>query len=463
MIGEPYIPENITVHLGRPDDNTAQNVTVPFIDYIKNVASSEIFPTWNENALRANIYVIVTYALNRIYTEWYRSKGYNFDITSTTQFDQAYVYGRDVFENISQLVDELFNKFVRKEGTIEPYFTAFCNGTTVQCSGLSQWGSEELAQRGYIPYDILTYYYGKDLQIVSADVHPLEYSFKGTPLKEGMSGNEVKTIQVQLNRIARNYPLIPKIPSVDGIFGAYTKSAVEEFQRIFNLNPTGIVDEATWYKISYIYISIKHLSELDSEGIKYEEVSKQFPEELKVGMQGSDISALQYYLSVIGAYYQKIPPVEVTGYFGTSTEQSVKAFQTVFGINPTGKVDRTTWNEIYRAYDGIFNSISIEDTSTVVIYPNIILKEGVSNEYVKILQEYLTYISQTFPNIPAVNNTGYFGNLTKNSVIAFQKQFGLPPNGVVGSVTWDAIAREYSNLRFSEEKLPYQYPGYTIK
>ena len=154
MLSKPYIPETITVHLGRPDDTSVENVTVPFIEYIKNVASSEIFPTWNENALRANIYVIVTYALNRLYTEWYRSKGYDFDITSTTQYDQAFVYGRDIFENISHLVDELFDDYVTKQGNIEPYFTSFCNGTTVTCSGLSQWGSQELAQKGYVPYDI---------------------------------------------------------------------------------------------------------------------------------------------------------------------------------------------------------------------------------------------------------------------------------------------------------------------
>lgn len=464
MLSKPYIPETITVHLGRPDDTSAENVTVPFIEYIKNVASSEIFPTWNENALRANIYVIVTYALNRLYTEWYRSKGYDFDITSTTQYDQAFVYGRDIFENISRLVDELFDDYVTKQGNIEPYFTSFCNGTTVTCSGLSQWGSQELAQKGYVPYDILTYYYGKDLNILSAEIRTFESSYPGIPLKLGMSGNDIKTIQVQLNRIARNYPLIPKISEVNSIFDVATEEAVRTFQSIFNLNPTGIVDKSTWYKISYIYVSVKRLSELNSEGIKYEDISKQFPEELKTGMQGNDISTLQYYLAVIGAYYERVSPVDITGYFGTNTEQSVISFQKVFGINPdNGIVNRNTWNEIYRAYDGILNSIPLEDINTTVPYPNIILKEGISNEYVRILQEYLTYISQTYSNIPPVSTTGYFGNVTKSSVIAFQKQFGLQPNGIVGSTTWDAISKEYSNLRYGEEKLPYQYPGYIIK
>ena len=279
-----------------------------------------------------------------------------------------------------------------------------------------------------------------------------------------MSGNDIKTIQVQLNRIARNYPLIPKISEVNSIFDVATEEAVRTFQSIFNLNPTGIVDKSTWYKISYIYVSVKRLSELNSEGIKYEDISKQFPEELKIGMQGNDISTLQYYLAVIGAYYERVSPVDITGYFGTNTEQSVISFQKVFGINPAnGIVNRNTWNEIYRAYDGILNSIPLEDINTTVPYPNIILKEGISNEYVRILQEYLTYISQTYSNIPPVSTTGYFGNVTKSSVIAFQKQFGLQPNGIVGSTTWDAISKEYSNLRYGEEKLPYQYPGYIIK
>lgn len=463
MLSDVYIPETITVHLGTPTDTTVENVTVPFAEYVKNVASSEIFPTWDESAIRANIYVIVTYALNRLYTELYRSKGYDFDITSTTQYDQAFVYGRDIFENISQIVDELFNMYVAKQGNIEPYFTSFCNGTTVTCAGLSQWGTQELAQRGYIPYDILTYYYGKDLNILSAEIRSAQESYPNIELRLGSAGNDVKTIQVQLNRVSRNYPLIPKIPEINGIFGVETEDAVMQFQSIFNLPQIGIVDKATWYKLSYIYVSVKRLAELDSEGIKYEEVSKQFPEELYVGLEGNNVSTLQYYLAVIGAYYERIPPVDITGYFGSNTEDSVKAFQKVFGLPVTGRVDRTTWNDIYRAYDGILNSVPLYNNITTVLYPNIILKEGISNEYVKIMQEYLSYINRTYSNIPAVNNTGYFGALTKASVIAFQKQFGLQPNGIVGSTTWDAISREYSNLRYGEEKLPYQYPGYIIK
>lgn len=462
MPGIPYIPEQITVHMGSPDSD-AENITVDFPYYIKNVASSEIYPTWPESSLRANIYVIITYALNRIYTEWYRARGYDFDITSTTQFDQAFVQNRDIFENISQIVDEIFNDYIRKQGSIEPYFTSFCNGTTVTCSGLSQWGTVELANKGYTPYEILKNYYGNDIEIVrNAEVRTNTPSYPEIILNLGMSGNDIRTIQVQLNRISRNYPAIPKIESPDGTFGIQTEEAVKAFQSIFNLNVTGMVDKATWYKIAYIYTSVKRLAELNSEGLSIEEVSKQYSEELRIGMDGSEISNLQYYLAVVGAYYQSVQPVDITGYFGEQTEASVKSFQKVFGLPETGVVDRRTWNDLYRAYLGIIESVPLSEGNDIILYPGIVLKEGMTNEYIRILQNYLSYIHETYPTIPAVNTTGYFGPLTKNSVMAFQRQFGLTPNGLVNANTWNAIANQYSVLKYGYEKQPYQYPGYVI-
>ena len=462
MPGIPYIPEEITVHMGSPDSD-AENITVNFPYYVKNVASSEIYPTWPESALRANIYVIITYALNRIYTEWYRARGYDFDITSTTQFDQAFVQNRDIFENISKIVDEIFNDYVRKQGSIEPYFTSFCNGTTVTCSGLSQWGTVELANRGYTPYEILRNYYGNDIEIVrNAEVRTNTPSYPEIILNLGMSGNDIRTIQVQLNRISRNYPAIPKIESPDGTFGVQTEEAVKAFQSIFNLNVTGMVDKATWYKIAYIYVSVKRLAELNSEGLSIEEVSKQYSEELRIGMDGSEIKNLQYYLAVVGAYYQSVQPVDITGYFGEQTEISVKSFQKVFGLPETGVVDRRTWNDLYRAYLGIIESIPLSEGDHIVLYPGIVLKEGITNEYVRILQNYLSYIHESYPTIPAVNTTGYFGPLTKASVTAFQRQFGLNPNGLVNANTWNEIANQYSVLKYGYEKQPYQYPGYVI-
>ncbi|MBP3746712.1 MAG: peptidoglycan-binding protein [Ruminococcus sp.] len=461
LSGTPFIPETITVHLGTPD-SSAPNVTVDFASYIKNVASSEIFPTWPESALRANIYAITSFALNRIYTEWYRARGYDFDITATTQYDQKFINGREYFQNISYLVDELFNDYVSRQGAVEPLFTAFCNGTTVTCSGLSQWGTVTLANQGLTPYEILQYYYGDDIDIVkNAPVKTAMPSYPDIELKLGSAGNDVRTLQIHLNRISGNYPAIPKIPAADGIFDAATESAVTKFQEVFGLDPNGIVDSATWYRIAYIYTSVKRIAELDSEGVRYEEIENKYTEDLKIGMQSIEVSMLQYYLAVIGAYYEAVQPVEITGYFGENTERSVKSFQRLFGLPQTGEVDRATRNDLYRAYQGIVESVPPKYTA-VALYPGTVLREGDSGESVRIIQEYLTLINRTYPNIPAVNNTGYFGPVTKRSVIEFQKQFGINPSGLIGAVTWDKIAEIYSDLKYGFDKRPYQNPGYTI-
>ena len=461
LSGTPFIPETITVHLGTPD-SSAPNVTVDFASYVKNVASSEIFPTWPESALRANIYAITSFALNRIYTEWYRARGYDFDITATTQYDQKFINGREYFQNISYLVDELFNDYVSRQGAVEPLFTAFCNGTTVTCSGLSQWGTVTLANQGLTPYEILQYYYGDDIDIVkNAPVKTAMPSYPGIELKLGLAGNDVRTLQIYLNRISGNYPAIPKIPAADGIFDAATEAAVTKFQEVFGLDPNGVVDSATWYRIAYIYTSVKRIAELDSEGVRYEEIENKYSEDLKIGMQSIEVSMLQYYLAVIGAYYEAVQPVEITGYFGENTERSVKSFQRVFGLPQTGEVDRATRNDLYRAYQGIVESVPPKYTA-VALYPGTVLREGDSGESVRIIQEYLTLINRTYPNIPAVNNTGYFGPVTKRSVIEFQKQFGINPSGLIGAVTWDKIAEIYSDLKYGFDKRPYQNPGYTI-
>lgn len=463
MNGQPFIPANITVHLGRPDAY-AQNVTVTFPDYIKNVASSEIYPTWPENALRANIYAQISFALNRIYTEWYRSRGYDFDITNSTQFDQAYVQGRDIYENISQIVDEIFNDYLQRQGFVEPLFAQFCNGTTVTCEGLSQWGTVALADQGYTPYSILTNYYGDDINIVTdAPVAINSPSFPGVALGIGKSGNDVKTIQVRLNRISRNYPKIPKIYPVDGIYGQETADAVTEFQRIFNLTPDGIVGKATWWKIAYIFTTVKRLSELDSEGLRLEEVSRQFPSVLREGTQGNGVRVLQYYLSVVSAFYEQVPPIAVDGFFGPMTKQAVIAFQKVYGLAPDGVVGRNTWNELVRAYRGILESVPPEvEGGGVQLFPGLVLKIGITDPSVRTLQEYLSFIADTYPEIPKVPATGYFGEQTRDAVIAFQNRFGLNPDGVVGAVTWDAIASEYSDLRYGFVKRPGQFPGYNL-
>ena len=351
----PYVPQQITVHLGTPNSN-ARNVTVPFSDYVKNVASSEIYPTWDESALRANIYAITSFALNRVYTEFYRSRGYDFDITNSTAFDQYFVEGRSYFDNVARIVDELFNDYLRRPGFVEPLAAKFCNGTTVTCEGLSQWGSQNLAQQGYTSTEILDSYYG-DVEIVNnAPIQGITSSYPGTPLRRGTTGPSVVTVQVSLNRIAQNYPAIPKIPTVDGIFGSRTEAAVRKFQEIFNLTPDGIVGPATWYALVRIYVAVTRLAELRSQGQKFYANSWAVTDPIEQGDRGIKVEHLQYMLSVLSAYIQEIPPLRIDGIFGNATRAAVIAAQQRFGLPQTGIVDATTWDEIYDQFSGIENT-----------------------------------------------------------------------------------------------------------
>ncbi len=463
MAVEPYIPQNITVHLGRPSDTSAPNVTVTFPEYIKNVASSEIYPTWPENALRANIYAQISFAMNRYYTEWYRSRGYDFDITNSTQYDQAFVRGRDVFENIGRIVDDIFNSFVRREGSIEPYFTEYCNGTTVTCPGLSQWGTVDLANAGYSPLEILQSFYGDDIEIVSnVPVRLNSPSFPGYSLRLGDAGNDVQLKQVQLNRISRNYPAIPKIYPVDGVFGKETEDAVREFQRIFNLTVDGIIGNATWNRLSFLYASVKKLGELTSEGIALSDVPQQYPQLLREGDTGIEVRILQYYLAVIGYFYDSVPSVAITGVFDEATTNAVRAFQETFGLNPDGIVGRLTWRDIVRTYRGIEESVD-DVQGGVILYPGTVLRVGSQGEDVEVLQEYLSFIADTYTSIPKVPVTGVFGNQTHDAVVAFQRQFGLErQDGIVGPLTWNRIAEVYEDLTVGYNKQEGQYPGYDI-
>ena len=351
----PYVPQYITVHLGSPSSNAA-NVTVSFPDYVKNVASSEIYPTWDESALRANIFAIVSFALNRIYTEFYRSRGYDFDITHNTAFDQAFVNGRSFFSSVSVLVDELFNDYLRRPGFVEPLAAKFCNGTTVTCEGLSQWGSQNLAQQGYSYTQILRSYYGNVEIVSNAPIRGIVSSYPGTPLRLGSTGPSVVVLQVSLNRIARNYPAIPKIPANDGIFGSRTEAAVRAFQEIFNLTPDGIVGPATWYRIVRIYTAVTALSELRSQGQQFYSINWSPPTVLQVGNTGEKVRLLQYMLSVLSEYIPSIPSLSVDGIYGPATRSAVLAFQRRAGLPETGTVGQTTWDMIYDQYSGIENT-----------------------------------------------------------------------------------------------------------
>lgn len=447
----PYIPETITVHLGPPSADVP-NVTLSFPDYIKNVCSSEIFPTWPEVAIRANIYVQVTFALNRVYTEWYRSRGYDFDITSSTQYDQAFVNGREIFGNINRLVDEVFNNYVVRRGSVEPLFTAFCDGVQVTCRGLSQWGTVTLANEGYTPYEILQYYYGEDIDIVrNAPIAPYIPSYPGTPFGFGSSGSAVRDIQQELNRIGTNYPAIPKIVPANGIFGESTVEAVRVFQGIFSLPQTGVVNKATWYQIKFIFTAVKGLSELDSEGLTEEEVTNEFG--LKRGDYGLEVRYVQYLLNVIAYFNPEIPSTTATGVFDEAMEEQVKAFERFYGLTPDGEVDFRTWEFIRRIYNDILQNLPEGYSgSTAALYPGYNLTPGMRNDDVREFQTYLRVVGQNIAAIPVVEVTGYFGEQTENAVRIFQEKYGLPVSGIVGAPTWDAVAKEYNYIRFGTER-----------
>ena len=265
VLPKPVVPEFITVHTGSPNNNSAPNYTVLYKEYIKNVASCEIYSTWPESTIRANVYAIISFTLNRIYTEWYRGKGKNYDITNSTAYDHAFTYGRNIYDSISVVVDDIFATYIRRQGRKQPLLTQYCDGKNVQCPGwMTQWGSKYLGDQGKTPYEILTNYYGSDLDLVTAEeVKGSPKSYPGYDLTVGSIGDEVETIQEQLNRISQNYPLIPK-SAVDGVYGEKTKEAVNVFQGIFNLPQTGVVDYSTWYKISDVYVGVTRIAELRS-------------------------------------------------------------------------------------------------------------------------------------------------------------------------------------------------------
>lgn len=261
VLSRVVIPEYVIVHDGAPSDSTAPNYWVRYRDYIKNVASCEIYSTWPESAIYANVLAIQSFTLNRVYTEWYRNQGYDFTITSSTAYDQKWVYGRNIYENIDYLVDTIFANYLSRPGVRQPIFTSYCDGNRVTCSGLSQWGSKYLGDEGYSAIEIIRYYFGNDMYINSADlISGVPSSWPGYDLGIGASGDKVRQLQNQLNRIARNYPAIPTL-TADGIYGPATAEAVRIFQRIFNLPQTGVTDYATWYEISDIYVGVSRIAE----------------------------------------------------------------------------------------------------------------------------------------------------------------------------------------------------------
>ncbi len=440
------IPENITVHLGAPNSN-ARNVTVPFIEYLKSVAASEIYPTWPQQALRANIYAQISFALNRIFTEWYPSRGYDFNITNSPSYDQKYVHNRSTFESTDAIVEEIFNEYLTKTGRIDPFFAEYCDGKAVTCNGMSQWGSKADAERGMSAIAILRKYYGNDINITeSNNIAPIPVSYPGTPLREGASGEAVRVMQAQLNRIAGNYPSITKV-SVNGIFGADTTAAVRRFQQIFDLTADGIVGKRTWYKISYIYVSVKKLAQLTSEGEAIMDGS--YPgRPVRRGDRGINVQIVQFYLNQTGVYVNSIQPVTIDGVFGAGTETAVRQFQDFFNLTQDGIVGQKTWEKMQDIYEGIKEGVDVPPQMPPAqdAYPGTPLRVGSQGGNVTKVQNWLNGVGRVYSTIPFVNTDGVFGPVTRDAVIAFQRQFGLTADGVVGQQTWNRLYNEWQNL-----------------
>lgn len=460
----PIIPETIVIHLGPPDSD-AMNVTENFADYIKNVASSEIYPTWPREAIIANVLAQISVALNRVYTEYYRSAGYDFDITSSIAQDQSYVYQRNIFTNVSEIVDEIFDSYLKRPEFIEPLYATFCDGIEVTCSGLSQWGSVDLANQGLTAFEILKQYYGDNLELVSnVEVSEVSGSAPGAPLREGDTGRDIELIQRKLNRISVNYPGIPKIYPTDGFFDTSTTEAVKKFQEVFDLTPDGIVGRSTWYRIQFIYNAVKKLASLNSEGLKLNDISTKFPSVLQLGDSSSGVLTIQYYLSYISTFIPSVRDTAVDGSFGEGTRNSVISFQKAYGLPETGIVDRAVWDEIENVYYSLLRVSPYEFVpGDTLPFPGRVLRVGIEGDDVRALQEYLNFISNTYTEIPKTTADGIYGPGTASAVSAFVRIFDLPGNPErVTAQVWDAIVNVYDDLYNGGMVNPGQYPGYDI-
>ena len=457
VLREVIIPDFITVHLGHPDNTKAQNVRVRFIDYCKNVASSEIYPHWPKASLEANILCQISLVLNRIYTEWYPSRGFNYNITNSTRVDQYYVHGRNIFDSVSAIVDRVFNQYIRRIGFKEPFYAEYCNGSTVQCKGLSQWGTVTLANQGYTPLEILKYYYPKDIEIASSNLFTgITESYPGFALRQGMSGEYVRVMQIFLTRIRGDFPNIPKIDKADGTFGPQTEAAVREFQRTFNIASDGVIGRVTWNYISRIYVAVKKLAQLVSEGQRIG-IGKTPPNVvLRQGARGENVVLLQFLLNTISQYYATIPDVIETGVFDAQTTTGVQAFQREFGLTADGVVGPATWRMLYDVYNGITGNVVVPP-SNIEDYPGAPLRVGMSGTAVKLIQNYLNTLAEVFPSIPKVTADGIFGPMTEQQVMAFQRLFGLTVDGIIGPSTWHSVMEQYHLLAADT------YPGVALR
>ena len=445
----PTVPKEITVHLGAPD-SAAKNITVSFPEYIKNVASNEIYPSWPTDAIKANVLAQISYALNRVYNEWYPSQGYNFDITSIPAYDQTFKEDSQFFETISQIVDDIFNNYIVKENQVQPLFATYCDGVNTTCEGLSQWGSVNLAKQGLSPTEILKKYYGNNIEIVyNAPVTPNIPSYPGFPFRLGSAGNYIRQLKIQLNRISNNYPAIPKIEEENIFFTTDMEESVKKFQEIFDLPITGEVDKGTWYEVKYLYNAVKKVADLTGEGINIEEVEFPYGDTLELGESGPYIRALNYLLNFMSYFNTNIPKLNLTGEnFTEDTKEMVMSFQTAYEKEATGIVNRETWNDLVTAY----NQIKVEIPSEYLyyedkLYPGIFLSKGMTGDDIENLQKFLYNICDKTHQIPGVRINSTFDDLTEESIKFIQKKYNLPVNGIVGTATWNKIISLSESLK----------------
>ena len=396
--------------------------------------------SWPEEALRANIIAQVSLALNRIWTEWYPSRGYSFNITGSPGYDQAYVNGRTVFAVMERLTAELFNTFVQRSGDAEPYFTEYCDGKTVTCPGMKQWGTVDRAREGMNALQILRYYYGNRVQLVTTDnIAAIPSSYPGSPLRRGSTGTNVRILQKQLSRIAKDYPSFGK-PAVTGTFDEATENSVKKFQKQFSLTADGVVGRATWNKVSLIYVSVKDLAELTSEGETAEGTQSAggWPGTvLRRGSTGSSVEQVQFWLSDLAQFDSSLVRVTVDGSYGAATVSAVEAFQTLFGLTPDGVVGRSTWNKLKEVGLAVANKIVAANVAPGQFTTT--TRAGSSGTAVRAVQYYLRRLAAYYSDVPRVAVDGKFGAATTRAVKAWQSRAGLTVDGVVGRLTFQSL------------------------
>ena len=359
-----------------------------------------------------------------------------------------------------RLTDDIFSTFIRKTGTVNPYFSEYCDGKTVSCPGLKQWGTVTLAEQGRSALSILRYYYGNDVEVIrTSNIASIPESYPGSPVRQGDRGSSVFTLQRQLNRITKDYPFFGTLEA-DGIFGSQMAGTVQRFQRQFNLTADGVVGRQTWYKISYIYVSVKDLAELTSEGETASGILSDGSwggTTLRTGSRGSAVEQLQFWLNTISQYVSAIPSVTVDGRFGSGTEAAVRAFQRRFGLEADGVVGEATWNAIYAQFFSIQS-----DNGTPNAYPGTALRQGDEGQNVRLVQFWLKIARTVYTALNNPTVDGQFGAATKRAVEAFQRYFGLTADGVVGRTTWNKLREVYTDIAndlLAEGLRPGEFPG----